>query len=80
MTRDQVFRAVVEQVQAVLPDLPEAAITEQASLAELGASSIDRVEVSIGAMEALGLALPLTALAGIASIGELVDRLAQHGA
>ena len=80
MTRDQVFRAVVEQVQAVLPDLPAAAITEQASLTELGASSIDRVEVSIGAMEALGLALPLTALAGIASIGELVDRLAQHGA
>ncbi len=79
MEREHVVRTVTQLVREVLPEVPEADIGEECSLTELGATSMDRVEVTVGAMEALGLALPPEALAGIGTIGGLVDLLWSHG-
>ncbi len=78
MTRDDVFQVVKQQVCEVLIDVDPAAVTPQASLVDLGANSVDRVEVAVLSMEALGLQLPRTALHGVASLGELVDVFCRH--
>lgn len=75
MDRARVLAVVVDQIGLVLPDVPAAEIGPERSLVELGATSIDRVDVTLGAMEALGLVIPPSAFAGIGTIGGLVDVL-----
>jgi polyketide biosynthesis acyl carrier protein len=74
----QVFDVVKAQVLEVLPDLDPATVTPERSLVELGANSIDRVEVAMASMEALGLQIPRTALAGVGSLSELVQVFCRH--
>ncbi|MBU8536759.1 phosphopantetheine-binding protein [Falsiroseomonas tokyonensis] len=84
MERSEIFGIVARQIQAVLPDLPDSEIREDRSMTELGANSMDRVDVLVGSMEEAGLALPMTSFLGVTSIGGLVDLLwsrhqAAHG-
>ena len=75
MTREQVFATVKQIVLDVLPEVSPEAITPDVSLRDIGANSIDRADVTTRAMEQLDVAIPLTDLAGISSLGGLVDRL-----
>ena len=72
--RDVVVGLVRETLPEVDPDL----VTLDRTMSELGATSIDRVEVATLAMETLSLTVPNQELAGVASIGELVDLLHRH--
>lgn len=78
MERDEVFAALVRVVQEVMPGTEEAAIRSATTLAELDATSIDRAEIAVGTMEAVGLKLPPAAFLGIGTIAELVDLLWQR--
>jgi thioesterase domain-containing protein/acyl carrier protein len=73
--RQQVFDVVKEHVLRVLPDLPSDAVTPDARLKDLGANSLDRIEVATCAMEQLEIDVPRTRLAGVDSLGSLVDAL-----
>ena len=70
--------SVMAAIADILPDLLPKALQPDASLAELGATSIDRVEIALAAMEALGLVLRPAELAGVATIGALIARLEAH--
>jgi len=59
----------------LLPDLDPRQITRTESMKNLGANSIDRVDVIIATMKSLELRFPLTELGGLRNIGELVDNL-----
>lgn len=75
MNKDRVFEIVKKNILELLKELNPEYITPQASMRNLGANSIDRVDVIIGSLEALSLKIPLTELAKLQNIGELVDFL-----
>jgi NADPH:quinone reductase-like Zn-dependent oxidoreductase/3-oxoacyl-(acyl-carrier-protein) synthase/thioesterase domain-containing protein/acyl carrier protein/SAM-dependent methyltransferase len=77
-SREHVARVVLDQVRHGLPDVPPAEIRPERSMTELGATSIDRVEVTLAAMEALGADIPPRDLAGLANIDALIDVLHRH--
>jgi polyketide biosynthesis acyl carrier protein len=78
MERDEAFAAVLRMVQEVLPGTTEQDLRAAATLTDLGATSIDRAEIAVGAMEALGLRLQPAAFLGVATIAELVELLARQ--
>ncbi|WP_044562063.1 SDR family NAD(P)-dependent oxidoreductase [Azospirillum sp. B4] len=77
-TRDHVARVMLEEVRRGLPDVPPEEIRADRSMTELGANSIDRVEVILAAMTALGVDVAPRDLAGLPTIDALIDVLHQH--
>lgn len=75
---DSVAETVLELLREVLPDAPPETITLDRSMSELGANSMDRVEVATRAMESLGIVAPHSELLGLATIGALIDVLRRH--
>ncbi len=78
MTREMIFQVVKAKVIEVLVDVNPDLITPEVSLTELGANSVDRVEVSMGALEELGLQIPRVELHGVSNLQGLVDVLYRH--
>ena len=62
-----------EQLLAVLPDLDPAAVVPSASMRSLGADSMDRMDVVVGTVEALGIDAALHRFGDAANLGELTD-------
>lgn len=79
MNKDAIFEVVKANVLKVLPEVRAEDITPDKSLVELGANSVDRVEVSMYAMEALNLKIPRIELHGIRNLAGLVELLHAHG-
>lgn len=75
MDRDQVFQLVANCVSATVPELSSRPLNREDNLVELGVNSVDRTEVVIMALEALGSHVPLVALAGASNLGELADAI-----
>lgn len=77
MSKQQVFETVKGAIREVLPDLDPSQISIEKQLKDLGANSIDRMEVVTISMEALGLKLPLMTFAQVGNIEGLVDVLVE---
>lgn len=77
-SEQQVFELVKAKVLEVLEDLDPAQVTPERSLVELGANSLDRVEVAMLSMEELGLRLAPSELAGVSDLGELTRLLTRR--
>ena len=75
---ERVLILVKEIICEVLPDLDQAQIVPNKSLLELGANSVDRVEVVTMSMERLDLTVPLSKFANVNNIGELVEALCKE--
>lgn len=75
MTKDEVFGVVKQAILEVLPDLSADQISIDKNLTELGANSVDRMEVVTMSMEGLGLKIPLMSFAGVVNLSGLVDVL-----
>lgn len=78
MNRDAIFEVVKASVLKVLPDVCAHDVTPDKSLVELGANSVDRVEVSMYSMEALNLKVPRIEFHGVRNLAGLVDVLQAH--
>lgn len=74
----QVFELVRSKVVEVLEGLDPAEVKPERSLVELGANSLDRVEVAMLSMEELGLRIPAGELSGVSNLGELTRLLTRH--
>jgi polyketide biosynthesis acyl carrier protein len=61
-----------------LPDVVADEVTSDKNLTDLGANSVDRVEVVIYSLEELRLKVPPSELQGLRNIGALVDLLHRH--
>ncbi|GAA3755623.1 phosphopantetheine-binding protein [Salinactinospora qingdaonensis] len=78
MTDDEIFETVRRHIGDVLPLVETDAIRIDQSMRELGANSIDRMDVVIGVQDELGIAIPSDHLAGVHDIRSLVDVLREH--
>lgn len=78
MTKEQVYQVVNKVIMEVLPDLDQDAVRIEKSLKELGANSIDRMEVVTRSMEELGIVVPLMSFAQVSNIQGLVDVLTEN--
>jgi polyketide biosynthesis acyl carrier protein len=79
MIKQKIFETVKTAILEVLPDLDPGLISIEKQLKDLGANSIDRMEVVTYSMEALGLKLPLMTFAQVSNIESLVDVLVENG-
>jgi polyketide biosynthesis acyl carrier protein len=78
MTREEIFDVVKANVLKVLPDVCPDDVTWDRSLVELGANSVDRVEVSMFSMEALNIKIPRIEFHGVRNLAGLVDLFQMH--
>lgn len=75
MDSDQIVGIIIAEIRETVPELAEQVIGRDDSMADLGVDSIERSEIILGAMEQLGLKIPMVQLHGPRNIGELADLL-----
>lgn len=75
MTKNDVLEVVRKNTVEVLGNVSPADVRSEVRLKDLGANSIDRVEITTLSMEALGVMIPPVELARVSNVGELVDAL-----
>jgi polyketide biosynthesis acyl carrier protein len=74
----RIFEIVKSNTLNVLPDLLPADITIDKNLTDLGANSVDRVEIVLYSLDDLHLKIPISELHGVRDIRALVDLLFRH--
>jgi polyketide biosynthesis acyl carrier protein len=80
MTENEIFAVVTRHLVEVLPELEGLPIAPAMSLRELGANSIDRMDVLLAAQEELGLRIPAADFGTANDLASLVEVLARHAA
>jgi len=79
MNREKVLEVVIKNIRLNVEGLETCEIDPSKSIAELGASSLDTVEIVSSSMRELNIRVPRTELAGLKNINDLVDLLvARH--
>lgn len=78
MTEEDIFAIVKKNLLDVRPLLDPKEITADRSMAELGANSVDRMEVITLTLEDLGLRIPLMSFAGVRNLKGLIETLHSH--
>ena len=78
LDKETIFEVVKANTLKVLPDVVADEVTIDKNLTDLGANSVDRVEVVIYSLEDLRLKVPPSELQGLRNIGALVDLLHRH--
>lgn len=75
MTKEHVFTVVKKHLMQTVDGLDEATITADKSMKELGANSLDIVEIVSVSMRELKVKVPRSELSKLTNIGGLVDLL-----
>lgn len=75
MTKEQVLAVVRKHIVDTLDDVDEAQIEPGKSMKDIGANSLDIVEIVSSSMRELKVKVPRSELAKLQNIGELVDLL-----
>lgn len=75
MKKEEIFEIVKNSIVEVLEDIDESLISTEVSLKQLGANSIDRVDILIMSMEKLNLKIKMMEFSEITNIGGIVDLL-----
>jgi polyketide biosynthesis acyl carrier protein len=78
MDQERIFKIVQANALKVLPDVNAAQVTIDTTLTDLGANSVDRVEIVMYSMQDLGLKIPRGELQGIGNLRGLVELLFRH--
>ena len=73
MTRDDIFEVVRSNLMTIVDDVSAEQISEEASMSDLGADSLQVVEVLSRSMKDLKLRVPRTELSRASNLGELLN-------
>jgi acyl carrier protein len=76
MNRETVLEVVLKNIKLNVEGFENSEIDPSRSIADLGASSLDIVEIVSSSMRELNIRVPRTELAGLKNINQLVDLLA----
>jgi len=74
-TKEEIFELLKSNLLEIVPDIDPDQVQPAASMKDLGANSIDRVDVILQTIEALGLKFPLHELGELKNLQALVDNL-----
>lgn len=74
-SNEEVFDVVVKHIVDICEDIEPESVTREASMKDLGASSLDIVEVVSCSMRELRVRVPRSELSNLTNIGGLVDLL-----
>jgi acyl carrier protein len=77
MTKEHIFTVVKKHLMQTIDGLAEAQIEPSKSMKELGANSLDIVEIVSVSMRELKVKVPRSELSKLTNIGGLVDLLYQ---
>ena len=80
VTKEEVFAVVKKHLTEICEDVDPNAVVREASMKDLGASSLDIVEIVSCSMRDLKVRVPRAELSKLTDIGGLVDLLHQVGA
>lgn len=75
MDRDSILAVIIRQIREVVPELEDQSISGVDAMADLGVNSVERSEIVMSTLEAIGLDLPMVQTHGPRNIGELADLL-----
>jgi acyl carrier protein/polyketide biosynthesis acyl carrier protein len=78
MTRDEVIEVIKRNILDNLEDLDENNIDPDKSMKDLGANSLDIIEVVSCSMRELNIKIPRTELADVKTIGHLADKFMEQ--
>ncbi|GGP51543.1 phosphopantetheine-binding protein [Saccharothrix coeruleofusca] len=73
--RAEVERAILAAVAEIVPGVARADITADKHLRDLGADSVDRVEIILSVLDRLGVREPLASFSDLPNIGALTEFL-----
>jgi len=73
MTKEKIFEIIKRNLREILPDLDTVTIDLNQSMKDLGANSVDRMDVVIQTKEELDLKFPLHELGGLENLQGLVE-------
>lgn len=76
-TKEEIFELLKSNLLEIVPEIHPDQVQPMVSMKDLGANSIDRVDVILQTMEALNLKFPLHELGALTSMQALVENL--HG-
>lgn len=77
-SREDVFAVVASAVHDIVPDVAADEIRPTQHLRDLGADSVDRVEIIGAVLEELGVEEPLSSFSDLPDIDAMVDLLQQR--
>lgn len=80
MDREKLFDSVKSSLRRVVPELKDVEITEDHSMANLGADSLQIIEVVSRSMKETRIKVPRAELAGAQNIKGLLDLFEKHQA
>lgn len=73
MNKNEIFQIMKETIFEYLPELEAKEIVPTDSLKELGANSIDRMDIIVDTMGKISLKVPMVEFGGLKNIEEIVD-------
>ena len=73
MNKADILELIARCAREIVPGLEAHVFTESDQLAELGANSLDRAEITMMVQESLALAIPRIELSGPKNIGDLAE-------
>ena len=76
MNKQDIFATLKSNVLKVLPGVDESQVTPATSMVELGANSIDRVDIVMATMEDLRIKVATRELSEARNLQDLVDLMA----
>jgi polyketide biosynthesis acyl carrier protein len=74
----EIFEVVRRKTVEVLPDVPPSAVSIDGRLVDLGANSLDRVDIVTLTMDELGVVVPVTEFGGVSDLRSLVTLLGKY--
>jgi acyl carrier protein len=80
MTREEIFAVVRSNIVTIVEGVPAGAIAEDVSMRDLGADSLQIVEVVSRSMKALRLKVPRTELSRAQTLSDLLDQFEKAAA
>jgi polyketide biosynthesis acyl carrier protein len=78
MSHDEIFAVIRRNLIEVVPELTESEITPEHSMRDLGANSIDRMDVVIAAQDDLGIKVSASDLARAGDLKSLVAIFSEY--
>ena len=75
MDKEEMFSVLKHNIKSVLPIIDESTIHVEKTLKEIGANSIDRMEILTSTLETTGIHVALTELARAKKIKDIIKLL-----